>query len=305
MPPRKRKIEDVKANTEPVPTVPPATPKNMKVTELREALVAHGLSPKGLKKELVDRLEEFLDVKVAPTPLQTVATIESPQETSAKIEQNPKSPTRARSTTKKAILEEENVDYSTEPEVMENEMAAELTQMAPNDHTEPQIAQPSTECTPKPKSELETESRPQPTFAETESRLQPTFTEKETTVVHITNFVRPFAVPAVRNLVGQFGTIVDFWMDHLRTNCFVQFEGPSAADDCIRKLGGIKWPFDTGRCLQTSKSDQKAMALAKEEGSGSRAPKLAIVEQPIVLDELFLKTSATPHLYYLPATPLE
>jgi hypothetical protein len=182
----------------------------------------------------------------------------------------------------------------------------------------------------KPRPELATESKlePQPELA-TDSKLEPEFrtefvlesnpesttnlkTEHITdssleTVVHITNFVRPFAVPAVRSLVGQFGTMVDFWMDQLRTNCFVQFETPDAADSCTRKLGGIKWPFDTGKCLQTSKSNQKTMALAKEEGSVSRAPKSnsTILEQPIILDALFLKTNTTPHLYYLPAVPLE
>ncbi len=68
---------------------PPMTPSAMKVAELKEALTARGLSPKGLKKELIERLEDALQTE--PSKLQDVTTnqeLHEGKDTSQEVQDN-------------------------------------------------------------------------------------------------------------------------------------------------------------------------------------------------------------------------
>ena len=42
-----------------------------------------------------------------------------------------------------------------------------------------------------------------------------------TTSLRIDRFVRPFTLKAVQELLGKTGTVQDFWMDHIKTHCYV------------------------------------------------------------------------------------
>lgn len=227
----------------------PMTPKNMRVVELREALSARGLSPKGLKKELVERLEGFMDRKVAPTPLQQETRVKSP----------------TRRPQRHTDEENDRVDFTMDAEeVVEAKILVK---------------------------------EGQETFV-----IGP-----DNNIVHISNFVRPFTVPAVKDLVSQFGRMTEFWMDHLRTNCYVHYETPTAAGECLRRLEGLKWPFETGKCLKVtlSNSDDMKLAILNDNQPRIEPSDTDRVDEPIFLDKLFMKTETTPHLYFLPVQSLE
>ena len=42
-----------------------------------------------------------------------------------------------------------------------------------------------------------------------------------TTSLRIDHFLRPFTLKAVQELLGKTGTIMSFWMDHIKTHCYV------------------------------------------------------------------------------------
>jgi hypothetical protein len=125
-------------------------------------------------------------------------------------------------------------------------------------------------------------------------------------IVHITNLVRPFTLPAIRELVGQFGDIHDLWLDTLKTHCYVHFETSSAANECAKRLAGFRWPLDIGKCLEASLSTTEEMDAAQQveirKMDTMRSPPRDIVP---ALDKLFMKTKSEPQLYYLPAQTLD
>lgn len=42
-----------------------------------------------------------------------------------------------------------------------------------------------------------------------------------TTSLRIDRFLRPFTLKAVQELLGKTGTVTSFWMDHIKTHCYV------------------------------------------------------------------------------------
>ena len=42
-----------------------------------------------------------------------------------------------------------------------------------------------------------------------------------TTSLRIDRFVRPFTLKAVQELLGKTGSVQNFWMDHIKTHCYV------------------------------------------------------------------------------------
>ena len=42
-----------------------------------------------------------------------------------------------------------------------------------------------------------------------------------TTSLKIERFVRPFTLNALKDMLAEFGTRVDFWMDQIKTHCYI------------------------------------------------------------------------------------
>lgn len=253
------------------------TPSKMKVTELREALQSRGLSPKGLKKDLVERLEGALQ-GTAPTPLsrQLVGEYEAESEEEAK-EDVP-------------IAQRRVKGPPPEPQGQGPRTEAHSPMNGPTAVADAIIVDTAVSASSQPQALPAPSQAPAP-------RASPT-------VVHISNFVRPFTIPAVKDLVGQFGPVLDFWMDALKSHCFVHYASSEAAADCRRHLDGLRWPLDCGRLLGATASSVEAMQTARNMDhlapSGGAPPD----RQPLVLDTFFCKTHTSPVLYYLPAHPL-
>ncbi|EQC38825.1 hypothetical protein, variant [Saprolegnia diclina VS20] len=135
--------------------------------------------------------------------------------------------------------------------------------------------------------------------------------------LRIDNFVRPFTLPAVHALVQADGSFVEdhgFWIDGIKTHCYVTFATPEIATATRQRLHGVVWPAHHGKTLSVdySASTAKMIAVANPVPELRRRPTLvasvgkptaaSLPAPPVTMEDLFWKTSTKPVLYYLPLT---
>lgn len=275
------------------------TPSAMRVAELRDELTARGLSPKGLKKELVERLEGALSErkrKAGPTSLSnSTAAIfeeEGEEEEEKEHEQQEKdhedkkeedkeakekdsNHSQAASVTVKSpskrlekapksahVMLEEPVDYSMSPKESEREDNAPLIEGSKDETFLPALSAEKHPPIRSTKDEIITGAGVQEeSLPLSAGSLLPIGFGP--TTVHIRNFVRPLTIQAVRELLSQFGPVSDFWMDSVKSRCFAEYKDPNAALTCKQKLSGLRWPFETGKNLEVEYSTPEEMGTAK------------------------------------------
>ncbi|CAL5061516.1 unnamed protein product [Urochloa decumbens] len=66
-----------------------------------------------------------------------------------------------------------------------------------------------------------TASRDYPKQPYNKERIVPPSQNPATTSLRIDQFVRPFTLKAVQELLGKTGSVSSFWMDHIKTHCYV------------------------------------------------------------------------------------
>ncbi|KAE9044835.1 hypothetical protein PR003_g2656 [Phytophthora rubi] len=133
---------------------------------------------------------------------------------------------------------------------------------------------------------------------------------EERLTLRIDNFVRPFTLNAVKALVQEFGNFVEdgFWMDTIKTHCFVTYPSAEIAEKTKDALNGKVWPPENGRSLKVEFVDHTAMEVSKfGEANLPSRPKnkdntSTQPRQKVTIDEFFQKTETKPVLYYLPLT---
>ena len=76
--------------------------------------------------------------------------------------------------------------------------------------------------------------------------------EQRTLNLHISNFVRPFTLSQVKTLIAETSTPVFFWMDSIKSQCYIELETPEAAEATFQALQNRVWPEETGRALKVS-----------------------------------------------------
>ncbi|KAH7421824.1 hypothetical protein KP509_13G077200 [Ceratopteris richardii] len=179
-----------------------------------------------------------------------------------------------------------------------------------------------------------------------EKRTVPPSARPPSVSLKVERFVRPFTLKAVKDLLAEFGQCIDFWMDQIKTHCFVTYSKVDEAVAARNGLYNLQWPSSFGNLLvaefvdptevkiRSDGSFEKMNAPAPTAPRGvlnqapppgaqppthgySNAPAAAapvrgrqIVQVPIkepeppvpTLDDLFRKTKAKPHIYYLPLT---
>ncbi|KAJ3184785.1 hypothetical protein HDU85_001463 [Gaertneriomyces sp. JEL0708] len=158
-------------------------------------------------------------------------------------------------------------------------------QMKTNGDTEESIREAADDINAKTRSSETTEhaeAQPGSNITETES-LAPQTSGKvndistelghgqadEATLV-IRNFVRPLTLPQVRELLAQYGTVEKFWMDRIKTHCYVTFGTPEEAAAALRGCQGLKFPPETGKSLSAEYISREAADQAIEEIEASQ-----------------------------------
>merc|ERR1719394_307231 len=88
-------------------------------------------------------------------------------------------------------------------------------------------------------------------------------------VVHITNLVRPFTLGQLKDFLQVHGDYSDFWIDKIKSNCFVKYNEIESAINCRKLIHGKKWPSSNPKSLRVMYSTDEHLEKVK---SGSVLP---------------------------------
>ncbi|XP_038216477.1 apoptotic chromatin condensation inducer in the nucleus-like [Zerene cesonia] len=88
---------------------------------------------------------------------------------------------------------------------------------------------------------------------------------KQSNILFITNLVRPFTLPQLKNLLQRTGRITEngFWIDRIKSKCFVIYENEDQAVETRHALHGVTWPVSNPKTLQVDFSTQEEFDKAK------------------------------------------
>ncbi|KAK8952419.1 hypothetical protein KSP39_PZI003699 [Platanthera zijinensis] len=92
-------------------------------------------------------------------------------------------------------------------------------------------------------------------------RIVPIPKKPATTSLRIDNFLRPFTLKAVQELLGKTGRVCDFWMDHIKTHCFVTYSSVEEATETRNAVYNLQWPPNGGRFLAADFVDPQDVKL--------------------------------------------
>ncbi|KAK1403743.1 Apoptotic chromatin condensation inducer in the nucleus [Heracleum sosnowskyi] len=80
-------------------------------------------------------------------------------------------------------------------------------------------------------------------------RTVPPSLKPPTSALRIDRFVRPFTLKAVQELLGKTGKVTNFWMDHIKTHCYVSYSSIEEAVETRNAVYNLQWPANGGRLL--------------------------------------------------------
>jgi len=99
--------------------------------------------------------------------------------------------------------------------------------------------------------------------------------KKATEVLFITNLVRPFTVPQLRELLARTGQIAQngFYIDKIKSKCYVKYTDVEMAIETRHALHGVRWPVNNPKTLRVefaSSEDMSAVQKLAENESLTR-----------------------------------
>uniref|UniRef100_A0A1J3JR93 Apoptotic chromatin condensation inducer in the nucleus n=1 Tax=Noccaea caerulescens TaxID=107243 RepID=A0A1J3JR93_NOCCA len=80
-------------------------------------------------------------------------------------------------------------------------------------------------------------------------RVVPPSPKEPTNSLRIDRFLRPFTLKAVQELLGKTGNVTSFWMDHIKTHCYVSYSSAEEAAATREAVYNLQWPPNGGRLL--------------------------------------------------------
>ncbi|XP_050675459.1 apoptotic chromatin condensation inducer in the nucleus isoform X1 [Leptidea sinapis] len=88
---------------------------------------------------------------------------------------------------------------------------------------------------------------------------------KQSNILFITHLVRPFTLLQLKNLLQRTGRIIDngFWIDKIKSKCFVIYENEDQAVETRHALHGVTWPVSNPKTLHVDFSTQEEFDKAK------------------------------------------
>lgn len=310
-------------------------PSKLKVTELKDELSSRGLSTKGLKAELVERLNEAL---------------RNPSSSTGQVSEQASAPTEI----VEPVITHEPITTEITPE---SEMAVgsptkRRGRRSSKNEIEAPVPVPAPVTVVELSKPIEQTNVPEPTeetINQNEGKKNKT---SPTNILYIKNLTRPFTLLELKAFLSVFGNISDIWLDSLKSQCFATFESVDAAIKCQTEVSGKQFPVKTGKALSVEFSSAKNFvsvksAVAAAVTSPVSTPSIAKTTPPmaainataavkaspqsnnaidtqhilhntalgstilstisntpggefIKIDEIFKKTIAEPSIYYLP-----
>ncbi|KAK4430601.1 Apoptotic chromatin condensation inducer in the nucleus [Sesamum alatum] len=102
-------------------------------------------------------------------------------------------------------------------------------------------------------------------------RLVPPSSRPPTNSLRIDRFLRPFTLKAVQELLGKTGTVTSFWMDHIKTHCYVSYSSVEEAVETRNAVYNLQWPPNGGRLLVAEFVDAQEVKTRVEAPPASPA----------------------------------
>jgi len=124
----------------------------------------------------------------------------------------------------------------------------------------------------------------------------------KTRAIHIVGFRRPLQLTKVKNELAKYGNMENFWMDTIKTHCYVIYSKPEEADYCFLSLNNTRFPCDipkihAGLLTITFASEQDAL-LVCQQGEEALQPKdkTEQLRQKLLLQTRQQHQNQHPHL---------
>ncbi|PSS36713.1 Apoptotic chromatin condensation inducer in the nucleus like [Actinidia chinensis var. chinensis] len=120
-------------------------------------------------------------------------------------------------------------------------------------------------------------------------RVVPPSPKPPTNSLRIDRFLRPFTLKAVQELLGKTGTVASFWMDHIKTHCYVTYSSVDEAIETRNAVYNLQWPPNGGRLLVAEFVDPQEVKIRAEVppqlpatpvGPGPAIPPTPVLQPP-------------------------
>lgn len=95
-------------------------------------------------------------------------------------------------------------------------------------------------------------------------RVVPPSPKPPTNSIRIDRFLRPFTLKAVQELLGKTGTVTNFWMDQIKTHCYVSYSSVEEAVETRNAVYNLQWPPNGGRLLVAEFVDPQEVKVRVE-----------------------------------------
>ncbi|KAI4365455.1 hypothetical protein MLD38_021440 [Melastoma candidum] len=105
-------------------------------------------------------------------------------------------------------------------------------------------------------------------------RTVPPSQRPPTNSLRIDHFLRPFTLKAVQELLEKTGTVTSFWMDLIKTHCYVTYFSVEEAIDTRNAVYNLQWPPNGGRLLVAEFVDSQEVKARVDCPSLTAAPAL-------------------------------
>uniref|UniRef100_A0ACD5YLU0 Uncharacterized protein n=1 Tax=Avena sativa TaxID=4498 RepID=A0ACD5YLU0_AVESA len=112
-------------------------------------------------------------------------------------------------------------------------------------------------------------------------RIVPPSQKPATTSLRIDRFVRPFTLRAVQELLSKTGSVSSFWMDHIKTHCYVTFSSVEEATATRDAVYNLQWPPNNGNHLLAEFVDPQEVKLKLEPPPPAAAAAVVAPTVPI------------------------
>uniref|UniRef100_A0A2P2MTG2 SAP domain-containing protein n=1 Tax=Rhizophora mucronata TaxID=61149 RepID=A0A2P2MTG2_RHIMU len=136
-------------------------------------------------------------------------------------------------------------------------------------------------------------------------RTVPPSQKPPTDSLRIDHFLRPFTLKAVQELLGKTGTVTSFWMDHIKTHCYVTYSSVEEAIETRNAVYNLQWPPNGGRLLVAEFVDQQEVKMRLE--APPQSPATPVTRAAAATPALQPQPSPTKHVsrqHLPPETPL-
>ncbi|KAI7861255.1 hypothetical protein BDF14DRAFT_479025 [Spinellus fusiger] len=94
--------------------------------------------------------------------------------------------------------------------------------------------------------------------------------EEEQPAIYLKGFVRPLIIKHVQELIGKYGKVKRFWMDTIKTHCYVVYESVPEAQEALKAIHGLVFPSGSDKTISGGKLTlEQAEHLIEQEQSAA------------------------------------